>query len=279
MSNWGEVYHNTLRTLEQAGFEEAATEAKMILAHVYGGDFSQLYLRFFDACNQEPEVQGLTLARLSGRPLAYVLGEKYFYGRRFYVDERVLIPRYDTEPVVEKALELSREHGYIKALDLCCGSGVIGVTLAAEGRFGKICFADLSAGALEVAKENARALVPDQCCSFVQGDFLENIHETFDLVVCNPPYISARDYKGLEPQVRDYEPQSALLAANEGYLFYERAAKELPPVLNPGGAVVFEIGDTQETRVCALLEEAGFDKIESGCDMAGRPRFVCAVMA
>ena len=95
------------------------------------------------------------------------------------MDERVLIPRYDTEPVVERALSLARERGYIKALDLCCGSGIIGVTLAAEGRFGKICFADLSAGALEVAKENARALVPNQCCSFVQGDFLENICETF----------------------------------------------------------------------------------------------------
>lgn len=277
MSSWGEIYRQTAKTLDEAGFAEAEAEARILTAHVYGGDFSSLCLRFFDVCDEEERVLKLLAKRISGRPIAYVLREKYFYGRRFYVDERVLIPRYDTECVAERALRLARENGYETALDLCCGSGILGVTLGAEGAFFRIVFADSSKGALDVARQNAADLIPAQETAFVQGDFLENITECFDLVVCNPPYISAEDYAGLEAQVKDYEPSGALLAENDGYVFYERAAMEIPRVLNAGGTLVMEIGDTQAQRVCALLKEAGFDKIESGYDLGGRPRWVSAI--
>ena len=278
MSNWGEVFKQTIKTLADAGFAEAEAEARVITAHVHGGDFSSLCLRFFDACGREEEVKRLAAERLSGKPLAYVLREKYFYGRPFYVDERVLIPRYDTESVAERALGAARENGYKTVLDLCCGSGVLGVTLGAEGRFETVCFADSAGDALSVARKNAAALIPRQEKSFVQGDFLEKIGGRFDLVVCNPPYISAADYAELEPQVRDYEPRSALLAARGGYAFYERAAREIPSVLNAGGALVLEIGDTQAERVRSLLKTAGFVKISCGCDLGGRPRWVCGFM-
>lgn len=277
MSNWGEIYKKTATALEKAGFSEAEAEAKVLTAHVHGGDFSSLCLRFFDDCDREEQIDKLLFERLSGKPLAYVLKEKYFYGRPFYVDERVLIPRYDTESVAERALILAREYGYKTVLDLCCGSGILGVTMGAEGAFEKIAFADVSKEALSVARQNAHDIIPERQTEFVQGDFLENIAETFDLVVCNPPYISAGDYEALEPQVKDYEPQNALLAEHEGYLFYERAARETPRVLNAGGALVLEIGDTQAERVCALLESCGFDKIRSGDDLSGKPRWVSAV--
>lgn len=278
MSSWGQVYKETIETLEGAGFSEARAEAGVLLAHVYGGDFSQLCLRFFDECPKSGEIQKLLAQRLSGKPLAYVLREKYFYGRPFTVDGRVLIPRYDTEPVVEKALMLAQENGYTSALDLCCGSGIIGITLAAEGTFETVCFSDLSADALQVAQKNADTLIAAQKRTFFQGDFLEPVAGTFDLVVCNPPYISPADYAGLEAQVREFEPQAALVAKSGGYAFYERAAREVPAVLKSGGALVLEIGDTQAQRVCALLKEGGFDKIEYGFDLSGRPRWVAGTV-
>lgn len=277
MSNWGEVFKQTVKTLADAGFAEAEAEARVITAHAHGEDFSSLCLRFFDVCGKEAEIERLVAARLSGKPLAYVLREKYFYGRPFYVDERVLIPRYDTESVAQRALLLARENGYRTALDLCCGSGAIGVTLGAEGRFETVCFADISGGALDVARRNAENLIPRQEVGFRQGDFLENIDGRYDLVVCNPPYISAEDYAGLEAQVREYEPQAALLAGNGGYAFYERAAREAPRVLEPGGALVLEIGDTQAEQVCSLLAGGGFISVESGRDLSGRPRWVFGI--
>ncbi|MEA5003555.1 MAG: peptide chain release factor N(5)-glutamine methyltransferase [Christensenella sp.] len=276
MSNWNEVYIQTKKKLAEAGLMEAEAEAKVLLAHVYGGDFSQLYLRFFDVCEQEDEIRELVAQRLTGKPVAYVIGEKYFYGRSFLVDERVLIPRYDTECVVQEALLLARENGYQTALDLCCGSGAIGVTLALEGSFERVFLSDVSQGALVVAKQNKEILAGDADIRFLQGDLFERVVEKTDLIVCNPPYISDHDYRGLETQVKKYEPRLALWADRDGYAFYERLAKEAPRYLNAGGALVLEIGDTQAERVCALLKENGFVKINTGYDLSGRPRFVSA---
>ncbi|MEG0257899.1 MAG: peptide chain release factor N(5)-glutamine methyltransferase, partial [Christensenella sp.] len=275
MESWGTVFKHTVKALREAGLAEAEAESRVLMAQVYGGDFSALCLRFLDVCDKQELAEKFVRERISGKPLAYVLGEKYFYGRRFAVDERVLIPRYDTECVVQRALKLA---GSAKtALDLCCGSGIMGVTLGAEMKLDSICFADNSEGALKVAEENAKALIPRQKTKFVNSDFLRDIHETFDIIVCNPPYISERDYAELEPQVREYEPKTALTAENNGYAFYERAAKEAPHFLNAGGGIVLEIGDTQKEGVCALLKQGGFDNIECGLDLSGSPRWVSGI--
>lgn len=274
MNSWSAVYRYVLQTLLEAGLPEAEAEAKVITAHAYGGDFSALCLRFFDMCEREREIEGFVKERLSGKPLAYVLNEKFFYGRPFYVDERVLIPRYDTESVAERALAIARKTGCKTVLDLCCGSGAIGITLGAEGDFDVVDFADISEDALFVASKNAALLIPDQKAHFIQGDFLERIDTQYDMIVCNPPYISASDYTALEPQIKDYEPQNALLADSDGYALYERAAKESKAALKPNGALVLEIGDTQADRVCSLLRGNGFLEVEWGCDLGGRPRWV-----
>ncbi|WP_066646119.1 peptide chain release factor N(5)-glutamine methyltransferase [Christensenella timonensis] len=278
MSNWGEVYKRTKKTLAEAGFSEAEAEAKVLLAHVYGGDFSQLHVRFFDECPCEETVEALLAERLKGKPVAYVTGEKYFYGRPFSVDRRVLIPRFDTECVVEEALLLACENGYRTALDLCCGSGIIGITLACEGAFARVYLSDISEDALAVAKQNKEALAAGKDIRFWQGDLFAPVTEKTDLIACNPPYISDGDYRGLEAQVREYEPRLALWADDDGYAFYGRFARQAPQYLNAGGAVVLEIGDTQAERVCALLKENGFVKIKTGYDLSGRPRFVSAAM-
>ena len=276
MSNWREIYREAAGRLKEAGFAEAEAEARILVAHVCGCDFSQLCLRFFDVCNREEEVRRLLQERLTGRPLAYVLGEKYFYGRPFLVNEHVLIPRFDTECVTQRALELAAGYDCRTVLDLCCGSGCIGVTMAAEGALEEVWFADCSPEALRVAKKNAMRLVPRQAVQMFCGDFTDAVPACADMVICNPPYISREDYETLEPQVREYEPQSALVAENDGYFFYQKLADHISEVLRPGGALVLEIGDSQAETVCALLKEAGFFKIECGVDLAQRPRWVSA---
>lgn len=268
----GEKYNEVRKALAYTG--EAGAEAREILAHVLGCGYPQLYLRFFDVLEQEVTVDEIVERRRSGMPLAYATNHKEFYGCGLYVDENVLIPRSDTECVVERAVQLVNEHGYGTALDLCCGSGCMGIALARESTLQSVTFADCSADALGIAKRNAQHLLPGVETRFVQGDLFENAAGKFDIIVCNPPYISEAEYAALEPQVKDYEPQGALLASSDGYAFYERLAETTDKFLSTGGSLVLEIGYNQKERVCQLLNVAGFDKLECGQDLAGRDRWI-----
>ncbi len=272
MSNIWEIYRETATQLSRFG--EGDAEAQVILAHVYDCAFSALILRAQEPCEKAEQIAACTARRLTGMPLAYVLGEKFFYGRRFVVDEHVLIPRFDTEYVVAEALKRKRAG---RVLDLCCGSGCIGVTLAAEGCFTQVTFADISQAALDVARRNAAALVPMQQAEFVCGDLFEQVTGTFDLIVCNPPYISAQDYAALEPQVRDYEPKLALTCAHNGLEHYVRIAQEAGAYLNECGALILEIGDEQAKAVTQMLAQAGFQGICCGEDATQRPRFISCI--
>jgi release factor glutamine methyltransferase len=271
----GEQYGTIKRLL--AHTDEADAEAKTILAYALGLPFSDLFLRFAEECPRAAQIDEIVRRRAAGMPLAYAIRQKAFYGYDFYVDERVLIPRADSECVAECAIRLAEAAGYETALDLCCGSGCLGVVLLKESRVKGVCFADISADALQVAARNAAAIAPGAACSFIQGDLFEHIGDTFDLIVCNPPYVSAAEYEALEPQIKDYEPRAALLAGNGGYAFYERIAAQCGARLNSGGAIVLETGDTQGARVAGLLADAGFDQPVCGTDLAGRPRFVSGV--
>jgi len=277
MSTIGTVYAQVKHLLAQASLPEAEAEAQEILAHVCGLTYSGLRLRLLHACEANAEHAALEAAqrRVAGIPLAYVLGAKNFYGRDFLVDERVLIPRADTESVVECALKLAHGHHYKTALDLCCGSGCIGVTLACEGNFHQVLLSDASAPALEVARANIHRLDSKNICQTVQGDLFDALSFSVDLIVSNPPYVSDAEYAQLEPQIRDHEPADALLAG-DGYDFYKRIAAQAGARLNPGGALVLEIGSTQEAAVKKLLNEHKFDKIDSARDLGGRPRVIWA---
>lgn len=277
MNTTGAVYAQVKALLAGAGLPEAEAEAQEILAHVCGLTYSGLRLRFLHACEAEAEAAALDAAktRVTGVPLAYVLGAKNFYGRDFLVDSRVLIPRADTETVVERALAIAREHKYQTALDLCCGSGCIGVTLACEGGFGRVLLSDISAGALEVARANIGRLDEKGVCQTIQSDLFAAVPGRVDMIVSNPPYVSEADWAALEPQIRDHEPSTALLAG-DGYDFYTRIARQAVAFLNPGGVLVLEIGCDQENGVKKLLNAHDFDKIDSARDLGGRPRAVWA---
>ena len=289
------------RRLEAAGIEEAENDARLLLLDTYRIDWCSLVSVYemkvpvnppmppVSACkvvprriSHETEAGGTYLSVIDRRaahvPLQYLTHEQNFCGADIYVDERVLIPRQDTEVLVAAALDLAAMlDGAPALLDLCTGSGCIPIALSRLGDFGSITAADLSADALEVAKMNAEQNGAE--IRFVQSDLFEAFRkkaERFDLITCNPPYIRSGDMAGLQPEVRDNEPSMALDGGEDGLDFYRRLAEEAGQFLNPGGCVCFEIGFDQAADVSALLENAGFKEVRVLKDLAGLDRVVTA---
>lgn len=229
--------------------EEATLEARFLLAY----------------CDAHPpaERDALIERRLGGEPLQYVLGEWAFYGLPMRVDSRALIPRPDTELLVEAAIELLR--GGERVLDLCCGSGCIGIAIA-KHRTIELISADLSADALTLTKENAAQ--NGIALETVQSDLFDRIDGTFDLIVSNPPYLNGAEMDALDDALR-FEPRLALDGGADGLDFYRRIASSYRRYLRPSGTLLLEIGYTQGDAVAAL-----FDGATVRCDYGNRPRMV-----
>jgi release factor glutamine methyltransferase len=213
-------------------------------------------------------------------PLQHLLCVQEFMGMEFYVNENVLIPRQDTETLVELVLK-EQTGGKRSLLDMCTGSGCIAVSLAKLGDFSKVKAVDISPEALKVAGRNAGALLSDYPGQFslVESSMFEKIEEgeKFDVIVSNPPYIPTRVIDGLEPEVRDFEPRLALDGEADGLKFYRILAEKCAGYLNPGGAVYMEIGCEQAADVTALFEERGYTGLETVQDMTGKDRVVRAL--
>lgn len=204
-------------------------------------------------------------------PLQQILGSREFMGLEFDVNEHVLIPRQDTEVLVERALKLLRDGQSV--LDMCTGSGCIIISLAKNRHLKKAAGADISADALSVAKGNAIKHKAD--VTFVKSNLFENIDDgEYDMIVSNPPYIETAKIESLMPEVRDYEPRIALDGGTDGLDFYKRIVWDAKNFLKPEGYLVFEIGYNQKDSVCGLMKKAGYTDVEAGCDLAGLPR-VC----
>lgn len=212
---------------------------------------------------------GYAERRRSGVPVAYILGRREFYGRPFEVNEAVLIPRPETELLVDCALErlLADE----RVLDLGTGSGAIAVTLACERPHARITAVDQSTAALEMAQRNARALAPGSI-RFLQGDWFENVAEhDFDLIVSNPPYIATADPHLARGDLR-FEPPAALVGGTTGMACIEHIARGAPGYLRPGGWLLLEHGYDQGSAARETLEAAGFCDVRTWRDMAGHER-------
>ena len=192
--------------------------------------------------------------RCTREPLQYILGEWELMGLPFRVDARALIPRQDTETLVEAALGLIKERGYRTVLDLCCGTGCIGISLAALSG-AAVTLADISADALALARENAEK--NGVCARVTETDLFSNIKRSFDLIACNPPYLSDADMAALQREVR-FEPALALYGGADGLDFYRRIRTEYAAHLNPGGALLLEVGFGQAAAVCALFGENAY---------------------
>ena len=258
-------------TLAAAGREEAAQTARLLLCHVLNFNFTDYVLAREDLLSPRDAAryEELLTRRASGVPLQYLTREQNFCGLSLYVDERVLIPRQDTECLVEEVL---RDGARGELLDLCTGSGCIPLALLKHGNFSCALGADISAEALAVAAENrARTGLP---LELRQSDLFSEIPERFDVITANPPYIESAEIESLSVEVRDHEPRLALDGAADGLAFYRRLAAESGAHLKPGGRLYLEIGMSQGAAVASLLEAAAFSDIQIIRDLAGRDRIV-----
>ena len=215
-------------------------------------------------------------------PLAQILGRQSFYGLDFFVNEDVLIPRADTECLIDLVLEdyaelAKTEKGNslpLRILDLCTGSGCIGISVAKHLPYQELLLVDLSEKALAVAKKNAEEHLGGNV-ALLQSDLLTAVHEKrFSLLLSNPPYIVSKVIPGLEREVSEYEPKMALDGGEDGLLFYRRIAKEAKAVLLPGARLYLEIGYDQGESVKDIFQKEGYEEVEVFPDLAGNPRVV-----
>lgn len=213
--------------------------------------------------------------RIQGEPVQYILNHADFMGLKFYVDHRVLIPRQDTETLVENAIVELQSRPAPKVLDLCCGSGCIGLSIKSLVPHAKVSLSDISTDALDVAKKNAKALDADVV--FRHGDLFDAVKkEKFDLIASNPPYIPAADMAVLQREVR-FEPELALAGGEDGLDFYRRICAGASAHLNEGGALLMEVGEGEARDVLSLVQE-NIDCADSGMikDLNGIERIVWA---
>lgn len=265
------------RTLEQdlaaLGAESPRFDAAQLLRWLSGQDQAWLIAHTGDACPEDWQARLVdALHRLeSGEPLQYLLGEWEFYGLPLAVGPGVLIPRADTETIVETCLLALAPVPDPAIWDLCSGSGAIALALASRRPDARILAAELSEEALPYLRQNIAALAPDQVTA-VQTDVLTQLPDGLcDLIVSNPPYITGADMQTLSPQVRR-EPELALYGGEDGLRFYRQLTHSCYDHLRPGGWLIFEIGYDQGESVPALLRQRGFDQVFCRNDLAGVPR-------
>lgn len=265
----GAALREATHLLERGGIEPARLTAEVLLAHVVGANRAYLYAHPERELNRIEWIQlGRYLhERLQGKPTQYITGRQEFYGREFRVTPAVLIPRPETEHVVEAALEASRPPGAV--VDVGTGSGAIAVTLALEMSCAVVA-TDLSWAALEVARENARRLGAP--VRFIQCDLVAALADaSASLVVSNPPYVPESEIGSLQREVRDWEPRLAFSGGEAGLDCYARLIGEAERVLRPGGWLVVELGAGQAEAVREMLGR-GWSQVRFLEDLAGRVR-------
>lgn len=275
MDKYRDCYQKGWERLLEQGIEEAALDARLLLEHVCGTDRNTLLAHGDrEVSAQEKAAYEEAIARRSQRiPLQQITGSQEFMGLEFAVDEHVLVPRQDTEILVEEVL---RElHDGMRILDLCTGSGCILISLL---RYSNACQGvgtDISPMALEVARRNGEKILGgERECIFLESDLLAQVEGRFDVIVSNPPYIQRGEIETLMPEVRDYEPELALDGGEDGLDFYRRIAQESPEYLHGGGRLYLEIGCDQGDAVQELLLRRGFREVNVVQDYAGLDRVV-----
>lgn len=215
--------------------------------------------------------QSLLYRRAKHEPLQYIVGEQDFMGLKFWVNEHVLIPRQDTELLVEQALAAILPGSHI--LDLCTGSGCVLISLVALGQGLSGTGVDISKEAIDVAKENGQRLVGNKVV-FYRGDLFAPVHGKFNAIVSNPPYIPTAVIEGLEPEVKDHEPRLALDGTDDGLYFYRKICAQAADYLNEGGWLLVEIGYDQGQAVAGLFQAAGFKDVQIVKDLSKNDRVV-----
>ena len=283
------------KMLDDACIESPGHDAEALLCFLTGFDNPHLFLnRDSEASEEECERYfNLIGKRLAGEPLQYITGEQYFMGHRFAVNPSVLIPRPETELLTEKAIEhinaCSETSGSsdLNVLDLCTGSGAIAVSIAKACPDVRITASDISDQALSIAKKNALELGVSNRIDFVKSDLFAafrpdgcSLHSQdtnkldFDLIITNPPYIKTGDLAGLQREVKDHEPLSALDGGSDGLEYYRRIAADAPDCLRGDGILLSEIGADQAEEVAGIFKAAGFSDVTIFQDLSGYDRII-----
>jgi release factor glutamine methyltransferase len=268
--------------LAEKGFDETRLHAELLLAHVLGLSRLDLYLQF-----DRPLISGelgrfkaLFRRRLAHEPLQYILGETEFMGCRLEVDSQVLIPRPETEQLVETAIGIARGTGGtgLEILDCGTGSGNIAIAMARMLPASAITACDVSPGALAVARRNAERNGTANV-SFEESDLFGEClpGRSFDMIVANPPYVSAEEYAGLQAEVREFEPRIAVTDGGDGLRFIRRIARLAAERLRPGGALCMEIAWNQADSARAIVAGEGLQQVQVRPDYAGHPRILTSV--
>ena len=272
-----EVYQEGVKVLTEAAIAEAALDARLLLEYVCKTDRNTLLAHGDREVTGEEQAQYLeTIARRAAHvPLQHITGEQEFMGLTFAVNNKVLVPRQDTEVLVEEVMR--NLHDGMRILDMCTGSGCILLSLLQYSNDCTGVGVDLSTDALAVARgnyERIRQQKPEMEASFLESDLFTKVEGRYDIIVSNPPYIRSDVIPNLMPEVRDYEPMMALDGTEDGLFFYREITKKAKDYLNRGGMLYYEIGCDQAEEVCAIMETEGFREIEVVKDFAGLDRVV-----
>lgn len=277
---YSQLYIDARSALKAAGIDAYTLEARLLVAHAAGKDVAALLrdMPLYSSTEVEKLLDAFMLRRLKGEPVAYITGSWEFYGVPLEITPDVLIPRSDTEVMVEKALALIHDKGAsIRVLDLCAGSGCIGLAMAKQLPLARVSLLDNSRPALELARRNIRLNSLSDRVVCMEADALappmENLG-SFDLILSNPPYIATAEIACLDSSVRDYEPHCALDGGEDGLDFYRAISRNWKRALRSGGHLLFELGETQAGDVMKIMRLSGFKNVDCVPDTAGINRVV-----
>ncbi len=274
-----EAYNNTKKKLSAAGIEDSVFEAKQIIKHITGLSSTQILTRYNQNLSlfQKNNLTAVLRQREIRYPLQYIFGEWDFYGRSFYVGPGVLVPRADTELLIDEAKKYLKDKKEPEIIDLCAGSGAIGITLALEFPSSKVTMVEKFEPPIGYLKKNIERSKA-QNTSVLKGDVLsgDGSKGEYDLIISNPPYIPQNEMSGISPETK-FEPESALLAGDGGMEFYKAIINNYKGSLKVGGMLAFEVGINEHRRVSELLKSAGLEDVSIKKDLAGIERVVTAI--
>lgn len=271
-----EAYEYGQKRLAIAGIDDAVLDAWYLLEHITGISRAIYFLRMNEEMNEQMEVQYKEYleTRANHIPLQHITGVQEFMGIEFNVNEHVLVPRQDTEVLVEEALKVLKSG--MEVLDMCTGSGCIILSLMKFAKEISGTAVDISEEALKVAKSNADKL--EATVEFIHSDLFENVNGAYDVIISNPPYIRTSVIDELKDEVKFHDPLLALDGKEDGLFFYRKIIKESLNYLKPNGRLYFEIGHDQGEEVKKLMEEAGFVEVAVKKDLAGLDRVVYGML-
>ena len=280
---YNDLYLEVRRQLRESGVEASTLEARELVCFGTGKNREELTRdsRLYASPEREAQVRRLVERRMAGEPVAYLIGEWEFYGLPLDISQDVLIPRADTEVLAEQAIAYIQQLGECRVLDLCAGSGCVGLAIAAQAPQARVVLGEIDDSALKICRQNIRRNSLSARVMPIQMDAREKPARSlgeFQCIVSNPPYIPTGDIAGLEPSVRDYEPHMALDGGADGMDFYRAITEQWKEALAPGGRLYFEVGIGQADPVLRLMRSQGFGDLQIIKDHHKIPRVVLGAL-